>query len=114
MNMEVAPGVRTVDGNNGADAHGSVPLINPVELRPLLERLYPSGLAGKRFLDCACNAGGYSFVANELGATCFGFDVRAHWIEQARFLAQHFGKEDDALRFDVCLRPVRRRRTRPR
>lgn len=52
--------------------------------------IYPEGLAGKRFLDCACNAGGYCFWARELGAeTVYGFDVREHWIRQARFVQQH-------------------------
>ena len=77
-------------------------MINPAELRPLLERLYPHGLDGKRFLDCACNAGGYSLLASDLGAYSFGFDVRDHWINQARFLKQHFGKSDDQVGFEVC------------
>jgi 23S rRNA G2069 N7-methylase RlmK/C1962 C5-methylase RlmI len=77
-------------------------LVNPSDLRPLLERLYPNGLDGKRFLDCACNAGGYSLLASDLGAYSFGFDVRDHWIEQARFLKRHFGKSDEQVRFEVC------------
>lgn len=53
----------------------------------ILERLYPEGLAEKRFLDCACNAGGYCFWAREKGVdSAFGFDVRDHWIKQARFV----------------------------
>lgn len=53
----------------------------------LLDKMYPDGLAGKRFLDCACNAGGYCYWARERGATsAFGFDVREHWIRQARFV----------------------------
>jgi len=52
--------------------------------------LYPSGLQGKRFLDCACNAGAYCFWAAELGAeAAFGFDVRDHWIQQANFVKEH-------------------------
>jgi hypothetical protein len=41
-------------------------------------------------------------LATDLGAHSFGFDVRDHWIEQARFLKQHFGKSDEQLRFEVC------------
>ena len=41
-------------------------------------------------------------VASDLGAYSFGFDVRDHWIEQARFLKRHFGKSDDQVRFEVC------------
>ena len=104
MNIVLTPDLRTVEGNadsvSGADH--SMPLINPAELQPLLERLYPKGLSGKRFLDCACNAGGYSLLASDLGAYSFGFDVRDHWIQQARFLKQHFAKSDDQVRFEVC------------
>jgi tRNA (mo5U34)-methyltransferase len=104
MNIALTPDVRTVDGNSKVESESdpAMPLIDPAELRPLLRRLYPSGLAGKSFLDCACNAGGYSLVANDLGARCFGFDAREHWIEQARFLKHHFNKSDDDVRFDVC------------
>ena len=105
MNVALSDDLRTVDGNRGSrdgDDHPEMPLVNPVELRPLLQALYPEGLAGKTFLDCACNAGGYSLLASDLGASCFGFDVRDHWINQARFLAQFFGKTDDQVRFEVC------------
>jgi SAM-dependent methyltransferase len=69
-------------------------------------------------LDCACNAGGALFGAARAGAgSGFGFDVREHWIAQARFLAQHLpaaGLEFEVLdlydlpaqdrgQFDVCL-----------
>jgi tRNA (mo5U34)-methyltransferase len=99
FNIEVAPGVWTRDANQVSTR---MAVINPVELRPLLKRMYPSGLEGKGFLDCACNGGGYSFIASDLGARCFGFDVRAHWIDQARFLADRLGKIEDAVRFEVC------------
>src|SRR5262245_32020920 len=99
FNIEVEPGVWTRDAN---PLSTRIPRINPAELRPLLERIYPSGLKKKTFLDCACNSGGYSFVASDLGARCFGFDVRAHWIDQARFVADHLGKGEDAVRFEVC------------
>ncbi len=68
-----------------------VSLISPREkfLRRLGE-LYPEGMSGRRFLDCACNAGGYCFWARELDVSlAVGFDVRAHWIEQARFVARY-------------------------
>jgi tRNA (mo5U34)-methyltransferase len=52
--------------------------------------LFNGSLEGKSFLDCACNSGGYCFFARELGAErCFGFDVRKHWIDQARFVQRH-------------------------
>jgi SAM-dependent methyltransferase len=69
----------------------------------MMNKIYPDGLAGRTFLDCACNCGGYSFWAKELGAReCFGFDVRKHWIDQARFLAQNRDKPSDGIRFEVC------------
>jgi tRNA (mo5U34)-methyltransferase len=61
----------------------------------VMERVYPDGLEGRSFLDCACNCGGFSLWAKEMGAgRTFGFDVREHWIRQARFLAEARG--DDA------------------
>lgn len=69
----------------------------------LLSRIYPSGLAGKSMLDCACNGGGYSFWAKELGAErCFGFDVRQHWIDQAQFLLENRQFPSDGIEFKTC------------
>jgi SAM-dependent methyltransferase len=66
--------------------------------------IYPDGLAGKTFLDCACNAGGYCFWAAELGAEAvFGFDVREHWIRQAKFVQAHRQIAPvDNIRFRTC------------
>jgi tRNA (mo5U34)-methyltransferase len=74
------------------------------DLEAQLRRIYPDGLAGRSLLDCACNCGGYSFHAKELGAgECFGFDVREHWIRQAHFLLQNRTVgPTDAMRFEVC------------
>lgn len=69
-----------------------------------VKMIYPEGLAGKRFLDCACNAGGYCFWARELGADeAIGFDVRKHWIEQAEFVRQNrtLGPVDQ-IQFRAC------------
>lgn len=65
---------------------------------------YPQGLAGKTFLDCACNAGGYCFWARELGASqATGFDVREHWIRQAEFVQKHrTAGPVDRISFRVC------------
>lgn len=69
----------------------SVALISPrSRFQKRMREIYRDGLEGKTLLDCACNAGGYSFWARELGAArCFGFDVREHWIRQAEFVRQH-------------------------
>ncbi len=79
-----------------------VSLISPREkfLRRL-DELFPKGLTGKRLLDCACNAGGYCFWARERDvAAAVGFDVRAHWIEQAQFVQrQRIVQPTDRLEF---------------
>lgn len=69
-----------------------------------LDKIYPDGLAGKRFLDCACNAGGYCFWAAERGVDkAFGFDVRNHWIDQAKFVqSKRNNTSPDQLQFDTC------------
>ena len=70
--------------------------------RRTVEAIYPDGLEGRSFLDCACNCGGYSFWSKELGAErCFGFDVREPWIQQARFLLRNRTWPSDGIEFDV-------------
>jgi hypothetical protein len=106
MDIPLGPDVRTGEGNK-TDATGASPyqvsLIDPTELAPLLRGLYPDGMTGKRFLDCACNAAGYSMLASDLGADyCFAFDVRDHWIEQAQFVKRCLGKGDDRVTAEVC------------
>jgi tRNA (mo5U34)-methyltransferase len=68
-----------------------------------LLRIYPNGLEGRSVLDCACNCGAYLFWVKELGAgRCFGFDVREHWIKQARFLLERREGPKDDIDFAVC------------
>ena len=53
-------------------------------------------------LDCACNCGAYLFWAKDAGAGhCRGFDVREHWIEQARFLQRHRQGSNDDMQFEA-------------
>ena len=55
-----------------------------------LDRIYPDGMSGKSFLDCACNGGGYCFWSRERDiARGVGFDVREHWIRQAKLVQEH-------------------------
>ncbi len=69
----------------------------------LIERIYPDGVAGRSVLDCACNCGAYLFWLKEAGAgNCFGFDIREHWIKQARFLAANREAPTDGMRFEVA------------
>lgn len=94
--------IRILDDLSIADVFGTetkieraendgVSLIEPRE--KFFERLwgvFPDGLKGKRFLDCACNAGVYCFFAREADADySYGFDVREHWIRQADFVKEH-------------------------
>ncbi|MES1976031.1 MAG: methyltransferase domain-containing protein [Pseudomonadota bacterium] len=97
--VAVAPGVRTGDPAFRAEpdpALGAPSVIDPfAKLQRTVAALFPEGMQGRSFLDCACNAGGYLFAARRLGAgQCFGFDVREHWIRQAHFLARHLPGDD--------------------
>ncbi len=67
----------------------------------LMGSIFPEGkLDGKKFLDCACNCGGYCFWAKELGAAkCAGFDVRQYWIDQAEFLLDNRTLPTDGISF---------------
>jgi SAM-dependent methyltransferase len=89
-------GVRT-----GAFANG-MNVLTPAageSMRARLLRLYPDGLQGRSVLDCGCNCGAYLFAAKDVGAGhCLGFDVREHWIRQARFLADQKGYRDVEFR----------------
>lgn len=104
QDIEVAPGVRT--GEPAPPGTYPPELGTPAVLQPerymswLVGEIYPAGLGGRSVLDCACNAGGYLFAAARFGAgRCFGFDVREHWIAQARFLAEHLPSEN--IEFDT-------------
>ncbi len=84
-------GRRTTDFNDPAhpdpDRRGVVTLDPDQMRRNFFKGFFPHGLAGKELLDVGCNAGGYCFVAGELGARkVTGFDVRRHWIDQAHFI----------------------------
>src|SRR6185437_15533884 len=108
LDVEVTPEVSTrvaLEAPPGSypDSFGPVSF---VDARPSwkanMRRIYPDGLEGRAFLDCACNCGGYVFWAKELGAgRCFGFDVHDHWIKQARFLLEHRTGPRDDVRFEA-------------
>jgi tRNA (mo5U34)-methyltransferase len=90
FDIELDYGIRTGDYNE-PDAvdpdKRNVVTIQPEEMLSFFSKYYPQGLAGKDVLDVACNAGGYSFLAHQLGArSVTGFDVRQHWLTQAMFI----------------------------
>jgi len=68
----------------------------------IMDKIYPQGLVGKSFLDHACNCGGYSFIAKEMGADrTYGYDVREKWIEQAEFLRANRSADTNNMTFEV-------------
>ena len=99
--VEIAPGVSTMGVRSSTDPdqrfveHYSPALM----MRHLFGSLYPAGLQGRSFLDCACNSGGHSIAAARHGAgRSFAFDARQHWVDQAEFLALHCGAPELTLR----------------
>jgi tRNA (mo5U34)-methyltransferase len=109
IDVEIRPGVSTAafrdapPGTYSEEEASSITFHNPHDgfLRRLY-RAFPDGLEGRSVLDCACNCGAYLFYAKEAGAgRCLGFDVREHWIRQARFLAEHRDRPSDDTHFEV-------------
>lgn len=103
--VEVRPGIWTdanVAPTAAAAALGTPSLIEPDRhFRALVQELFPNGFEGRSMLDCACNGGGYLVAAARLGAgRSFGFDVREHWMAQARFLAEHL--PDHRIELRTC------------
>lgn len=79
------------DGKLAQTDNEGVSLISPRNrFLTQLDKIYPDGMSGKRFLDCACNGGGYCFWSRERDISHgVGFDVREHWIRQAKFVQEH-------------------------
>jgi tRNA (mo5U34)-methyltransferase len=108
IDMEITPEVSTatfLEAPPGtySEELGPITFHNPHDgfLRRL-HRAFPNGLEDRSVLDCACNCGAYLFYAKEAGAgRCLGFDIREHWITQARFLAEHRERASDDMRFEV-------------
>lgn len=101
FDMPVGEGLRTADGNDLLNERPNA--VDPKKIGKVLTHIYPDGLVGKRFLDVACNGGGYSLLARDLGAEhVLGFDVREHWIRQANFLRDHLPGNREVIRFEQC------------
>jgi tRNA (mo5U34)-methyltransferase len=92
FSFEIAPGVLTgeLNGKDYEDPNkGNVETIDPYHMKSFFRTYFPQGLAGKDLLDVGCNAGGYCFIAAELGArNATGFDIRQHWLDQAEFIGR--------------------------
>jgi SAM-dependent methyltransferase len=108
IDIEVTPEVSTAafldaPPDTYSEEASQISFHNPRDgfLRRLM-RTFPNGLEGRSVLDCACNCGAYLFYAKEAGAgRCLGFDIREHWIDQARFLAEHRERPSDEVHFEV-------------
>ena len=101
FDMPVGSDLRTAHGNDQLDI--PVNAVDPKKIGKLLSAIYPEGLGGKRFLDVACNGGCYSLLARDMGAEyVLGFDVRDHWINQAKFLRDNLPGRRDVIRFERC------------
>jgi SAM-dependent methyltransferase len=99
--VEVAPGVSTMGVRGATDPdHRFNEHYSPERMMEhLLGPIYPEGLQGRSFLDCACNSGGHSIAAARRGAgRSFAFDARQHWVDQAQFLARHCGAPELEVR----------------
>jgi tRNA (mo5U34)-methyltransferase len=118
FDFEILPGVKTSsfnDPNHPDPSMRQVESIDPSEIVPILGEYYPSGLSGKDVLDVGCNAGGYCFMAHELGArSATGVEVRQHWMDQAEWIKSlKYPNSGDAIRFEVSdLRPFLARQNR--
>jgi tRNA (mo5U34)-methyltransferase len=88
--VELAPGITTSARDTSDPDQKFTEHYSPSEMMEyLIGNLYPDGLQGRSFLDCACNSGGHSLAAARLGAgRIFAFDARQHWVDQADFLAR--------------------------
>jgi len=104
--MDIALNERVTTGMTAAqDSEKSLSpslLAKEKHFKKVLSRIYPDGLTGKTFSDHACNSGGYCFWAKDLGAErTFGYDVRDHWINQARYVVEHREQDTSNMRFEV-------------
>jgi len=68
-----------------------------------IKNVLPNGLEGRSFLDVACNAGGYCFAAKDHGASqTYGFDIRNHWINHAKFIQENRAADSTGMTFKVA------------
>jgi tRNA (mo5U34)-methyltransferase len=111
IDVQVTPNLSTaayleapIDSYDSEKAVNRVSFLNPRKhWVALMKEIYPEGLDGRSFMECACNCGAYCFWAKEIGAgETFGFDVRDHWVNQAKFLLENrtVGSHDK-MKFEV-------------
>ena len=102
--VDVRDGITTqIENQKHTDGRMISQVDGKVVFDQLIGKLYPDGLAGKSFFDNACNCGGYSFWAKEMGADhTFGYDAREHWIRQAEFLRENRAANTENMVFKVA------------
>lgn len=85
------------------DGKTDISVISTQHLLWYLQDIYgKDNLTDKSLLDIGCNAGGYCFLANELGYKFVeGFDPRTHWIKQANFIKKVKNIHDSKMRFST-------------
>lgn len=100
INDDVTTNVKTVKDATGQTVHKLDPHNS---FRGATKDIFPNGLEGRSFLDCACNCGGYSFAAKDAGASeTYSFDVREHWINQAKFVQENRKADSTNMTFEVA------------
>ncbi|MGJ8572795.1 MAG: methyltransferase domain-containing protein [Hoeflea sp.] len=101
--LKLREGIYTQSSQEQDKTGETVHIVDPLHGFNFATRaIFPDGLQGRSFLDCACNCGGYSFVAKDSGAgKVYGFDAREHWVRQARFIAEHRSADSSDIRFEV-------------
>ncbi|MBO9468466.1 class I SAM-dependent methyltransferase [Tropicibacter sp. R15_0] len=102
--LELGNGLSTSDQPNLDTTGKEVTFLNAhSSFQFATEHVLPNGMEGRSFLDCACNAGGYSFAAKDAGASrTYGFDVRDHWINQANFVLENREEDSSGMAFEVA------------
>lgn len=91
---EVGPWYHRIDLGNGVftKAEG----FSPQSKWRVLAQHLPEDLTGKTVLEVGCSSAYYSVRMAQRGATCYAFDHFQSAVNQANFLADHFGVEIDA------------------
>ncbi|WP_372370689.1 class I SAM-dependent methyltransferase [Candidatus Uabimicrobium sp. HlEnr_7] len=101
LNNEVNTGMAETK-DSGRFLSPSLSLNREKTFKKMVNNIYPNGLGGKTFLDHACNSGGLCFWAKDLGAKyCYGYDVREHWIRQAKYVLKHREMDSSNIKFKV-------------
>ncbi|NNE24304.1 MAG: methyltransferase domain-containing protein [Rhizobiales bacterium] len=102
--LHVRDGIFTGSDSQVDDDGRTVAFVDPVaNFEYFTKQALPNGMEGRSFLDCGCNCGGYSFAAKERGAgKVYAFDVRDHWIDQAKFLLENREQNAEDMRFEVA------------